>query len=82
MSFNYPDNIPIMPSNETVANSDVDGNRKGLILPFIAITALKTDNVAVTTVKKITSSGRSGFSATYAYAPAIVNVNTVVTCQV
>ncbi len=64
LHFNHSTNRPIKPSNETVAKSDVDGKRNGLIFPFNATTALKIDKAAVTTVKNTTNSGLSGFSAT------------------
>jgi len=60
----HPANNPIKPSNETVAKSDVDGKRKGLIFPFNATDALNKDKVAVTIVKNTTNSGRSGCNAT------------------
>ena len=49
---------------ETAANKDVDGNLKGLILPFIATAALSIEHAPVTNVMKIANSGRSGFIAT------------------
>lgn len=81
MHFHFT-NKAIKPSKETEANNDVDGKRNGLIFPFKATNVLKIDKEAVTTVKKTTNSGRFGFSATYAYAPPIKKVKTVVTCQV
>jgi len=74
-------NKPTKPSKETMAKSDVDGKRKGLILAFNATAALNRDEAAVTIVKNTANSGRSGFSATYAYPPPIENVRIVVTCQ-
>lgn len=58
-----PDNNPNKPSSETIAKSDVDGKRNGLISPFNAIAALSIDIANETAVKKSTSSGQSGLSA-------------------
>ncbi len=51
------------PKTETMANSDVEGNLKGFIFPFIATTPLKIDKQLFNMLKKITSAISSGFSA-------------------
>jgi hypothetical protein len=63
-----------IPNNAIEANRDVDGKRKGFILPLIATTALRIEKDAFKIDKNTTSSIFSGFRATYAYAPPITNV--------
>lgn len=63
-----------IPNIETVANSDVDGKRKGFIFPFIATAALKIANDTFRILRKTTNSIFAVLKATYAYAPHIKKV--------
>jgi hypothetical protein len=63
-----------IPNIETVANSDVDGKRKGFISPFIATAALKIANDPFRMLRKTKNSIFSVLRATYAYAPPIEKV--------
>jgi len=54
----------IMPSNDTDANNDVEGKRKGFMLPFTATTTLRIASAVFKMLKKTSNSGRLGLSAT------------------